>query len=83
MNAIRRLPEYVNPINHLRLRDEGVYLEADMESDGTGALTVRWGDRWGVRLFEVAFDTGLFACFYYSGYAPNTWNIGEDDEHRT
>lgn len=83
MNVIRQYFDNLHPDNHLRIR-RGFYLEREVESNGTGALTIRWGDQWGLHLLEVILDTGLRVCSYdYYGRVSTTWNTGEIDEHHT
>lgn len=55
MNVIRQYFEELYPDNHLRLRG-GFRLEADIEENGEGYITLRWGEQYGLHLIEASFD---------------------------
>lgn len=84
MNVIRQYFEKLHPDNHLRLRG-GFRLEADIESNGEGNITLRWGEQYGLHFIEVSFDDtwGIYSYDCLCGDNPRDWFPGEYNEHST
>jgi len=84
MNVIRQYFENLHPNNHLRLRG-GFRLEADIENNGEGGITLRWGDQYGLHFIEVSFDDTWRTYLYDRLCDDNNrdWFPGGHNEHST